>query len=276
MRGRAGALTFLFALIPSILGVSHWATRSAHADAAYAEFAEDSAETRAETEQQAFEAEFELYDDDALEGVETDDPDWETLLRPKVRKRVGNKKYAMVTPSVDYGVILTGPSAYREGATKSIAPASTSKIFTAALALKYLGSDFVFKNRLVWKKSLTGAEVGYLRLIGSGDPSFTPGNVSILVDEMVLGLGTSKVKRVYGAITLESTDARWELTVKPSGWESADPKPFDAFGRVSVATVRRILAAKLRAKGIQWLDTASAPFPSALAVAGRRSTARNR
>lgn len=222
-------------------------------------------ELKAESAQVAFDLEFELTDENK-ENLEEDlagaiEPEWKKLLHPSVQVRRRGKPSTSYIPKVKYGVAFTGPTTYAEGATDLITPASTSKIFTSALALKELGGDFTYSTRLEWLKAAKGGDVGYLRMTGSGDPSIT-GNLTSLSEEFVQALVRGGVKRVYGDLKVDATDERWSRRVVPQGWTASDgtsdiPGPF---GTVTATKIKTFLKMRLAKRGIQWVSTASVPF----------------
>lgn len=252
------------ALLVSLLSTS---LSSARAD----DFADltSAEEIQAESAQAEFDSLYELLDENADGSVDSEilgtpkEPDWKKLLRPSVtiRGRRG-KPSRTVTPHVKYGVQFTGPSNYKEGAQDQIAPASTSKIFTSALALKELGADFKYTTRFTWRKSAKASDGGYMILTGSGDPSITSGNASKLAEEFVQALIASGVKRIYGDLKIEATDERWNNRVVPVGWLSRDgtgdiPGPLST---VSAARMKAVLKARLAKHAIHWASQASVPF----------------
>lgn len=214
-------------------------------------------ESRAEADQKTFE---EIFGPDPS-GEETGkEPDFRTILRRGVRRRVNSKKTVVVVPKVQFGVLFTGPSTYHEGEDSPITPASTSKVFTAALALKELGGDFTYDTRLTWLTGKSTDEAAYLTVVGAGDPSLTTGDLPKVTDEYVAGLVASGVKKVYGTLRFSATDPRWKIRSVPAGWRRKDlatPAGFipDELGTLSEAGIRAALAAKIAAKGIQWIKT---------------------
>lgn len=262
------------ALLVALLSTS---LSSARAD----DFAEltSAEEVQAESSQAEFDSLYELTDENGDE-LSTDaggdensspevlaplpgEPNWYKLLRPSVTTRARRGKPSRTyTPKVQYGVMFTGPSQYSEGANDQIAPASISKIFTSSLALKELGGDFTYKTRFTWRKSTKAGDGGYLRITGSADPSITSASVSKVAEEFVQALVASGVKRVYGELKIDATDARWNRRVIPAGWKESDgtgdiPGPLST---VSAARMKAVLKARLAKHAINWASTASVPF----------------
>jgi D-alanyl-D-alanine carboxypeptidase len=216
-------------------------------------------EIRADAAQQAFDEQFDLESTPAT-GSE---PDFFHILRPKLRRKRGGKTY-FLPPKVTYGVVFTGPSDYHEGEGIPIPPASTNKIFTAALALNELGGDFTYSTELTWVKSTTSAAAGYLTFVGSGDPSFATSALRSASDHYVAGLAAAGVKTVYGPLRFSATDARWSIKAIPYGWEKGDIFTHsgfipDALGTLTTSRVKAALASALARKKIKWISSA-APF----------------
>jgi D-alanyl-D-alanine carboxypeptidase len=116
-------------------------------------------------------------------------------------------------------------------------PASTSKIFTATAALKFLGEDFRYQTPVRWKvESL--AQIQDLTFYGGGDPTWVFHEVVNLqtspFKSLVQRLKENGVKKVIGPIYFDSdlpssADRRGALSeypqsdVKiPRGWDEAE------------------------------------------------------
>jgi D-alanyl-D-alanine carboxypeptidase len=234
------------------------------------------AELRAALEQVRFEAEYELFLEEEVLGENAGDPNWYQLLRPSLRmKRRKNRRtyYVQSKPTVQYGVIFPGPAAYQEGEKLLFPPASTSKLFTAALALRELGPEFVYETKLTWRKvSLDSPEASGLALAGSGDPSLTYYTWPLIAEALADRLLEAGVRTIRGPITYTASDRRWSVRVVPQGWEPRDLARDvgglpTAFGPVSQARLDKILRARFLKKGITWSAYPALP-PSATAVTG--------
>jgi D-alanyl-D-alanine carboxypeptidase len=198
---------------------------------------------------------------DPTDGKE---PDFEAILhRPNGR----------AIPTVEYGVLLTGPSTYHEAENTPFPPASTNKIFTSAFVLSELGGDYVYSTNLSWVKSRSGDEAAYLTFIGAGDPSLTGADMAKVADEFAAGLHAAGITKIYGPLRFSSTDARWSVRAVPEGWEPKDLGTAtgfipDALGTLSQARVKSALTARFPKAGVTWLPSVPAPFDESAGKVG--------
>lgn len=129
---------------------------------------------------------------------------------------------------IDYGVRLMGPSPYDRNADTMFIPASNVKLFTAGAMLEYLGADFRYVSHWRWDDLSVddGTEIGNLRLIGSGDPSWGSAwageSIEDRVKLLVSYLEQSGIRKIHGPIRIEATDSRWSKLEYPQGWEELD------------------------------------------------------
>lgn len=115
---------------------------------------------------------------------------------------------------------------------KALTPASVSKLYVAAAALRRWGADYRFKTRILRRGEIShGALHGDLILVGAGDPGFTNAQMWTLA-QRVRASGISKIE---GAIVVDQS----------------------LFGRVPCATTDRCSALKVSR------DAYNAPLSSA-------------
>jgi D-alanyl-D-alanine carboxypeptidase/D-alanyl-D-alanine-endopeptidase (penicillin-binding protein 4) len=241
----------------------------------------DPLEEQADEEQRKFEEEYDLVDPDTGEEIGTETAtgtvDWRKMLRPSVRVRQGrgrDRTTRVVVPDVTYGVVLPGPANYSEGARRSIAPASTNKIYLATLALRTLGPGFRFGTTFSWRAS--GTDAYDVEIEGSGDPSIESSSFATVADRMAEALLSAGIRVITGEIAVTATDRRWALRTVPAGWESGDLRDGNgviptAFGVLSDTRVRSILRSRLEKKGIRFVETRATPSDAAPATVRHES-----
>ena len=146
---------------------------------------------------------------DALRG------DLGTMLGARTR----NGRWGVMVVSLTRGDTL-----YSLNAGESMIPASTMKLFTAALALERFGPDHRFTTEVLRTGTLEpdGTVTGDLVLRGGGDPGFSNrfirGGASAPVDvlaSLVVGQG---IKRIRGSVIADAT--AFEARTIPEGWRS--------------------------------------------------------
>ncbi|HAR42246.1 MAG TPA: D-alanyl-D-alanine carboxypeptidase/D-alanyl-D-alanine-endopeptidase [Bdellovibrionales bacterium] len=172
------------------------------------------------------------------EFVEMGSPDNERVLLPELkaepvqsRSRDHSEWDSIIdqgaqTP-IFFGVRIAGPLPYLRNPVSRFAPASNSKLFTAAAALHYLGADFTIDTRLEWKTLKSSSDtITELKLIGSGDPTWGMvefgEDLTTRVDQLAAALYARGVRKIQGSIKALSADPRWDLLTYPEGWSPAD------------------------------------------------------
>ena len=151
---------------------------------------------------------------------------------------------------IDFGVYFTGNSPYQRNHKKLFAPASNSKIFTTAAALRFLGPDYQIPTVLQWTSNPSDShQIIYdLTLIGNGDPTWGMQEhgetLHSKLDSFVSHLIQLGVKEVHGPLNVEAADTRWELLRYPEGWEQEDY--YSCYGALAQAFNLNINCARLK------------------------------
>jgi D-alanyl-D-alanine carboxypeptidase/D-alanyl-D-alanine-endopeptidase (penicillin-binding protein 4) len=148
-------------------------------------------------------------------GAEALTADLATLLGSRTRR---GEWGAMVVS------ISRGDTLFAHGADSKLVPASTMKLFTAAIALDRLGAEHTFSTDVLRDGPVgtDGTLKGNLVLRGDGDPSlsprFVPGGPSAamaLIAQLVAGAG---ITRVTGDLVADASG--FESRRIPEGWLS--------------------------------------------------------
>jgi len=120
--------------------------------------------------------------------------------------------------------ITRGDTLFSHGADNKLVPASTMKLFTAAVALDKLGAEHTFSTDVLREGAVApdGTLKGNLILRGDGDPSLSPRFVRggpsasmALLAQLVAGAG---IKRVTGDLVADASG--FEGRRIPEGWLS--------------------------------------------------------
>lgn len=118
--------------------------------------------------------------------------------------------------------ITRGDTLLAHGAGNKLVPASTMKLFTAAIALDRLGAEHTFSTDVLREGTVgpDGTLKGNLVLRGDGDPSLSPRFVRggpsasmVLLAQLVAGAG---IKRVTGDLIADASG--FESRRIPEGW----------------------------------------------------------
>lgn len=129
--------------------------------------------------------------------------------------------------SGSWGVMIIsltrGDTLYARNADALLMPASTMKLFTAALALEQFGADHHFSTDVLRDGPLVHGTVGgNLILRGDGDPAFSNrflrGDADAPVDLLARFVAGAGVRRVRGDLIADAS--AFESRMIPEGWRS--------------------------------------------------------
>lgn len=118
-------------------------------------------------------------------------------------------------------------SVYAPGATTSLAPASTEKLFTTFAALQRLGADGRMRTQLRSTAVQRGPYLeGDVYLVGVGDAYFTAGQL----DALAAAVRAKGIRKITGALVVD--DSRYDAARRAPGWKSSfvpdESGPLDA------------------------------------------------
>jgi D-alanyl-D-alanine carboxypeptidase/D-alanyl-D-alanine-endopeptidase (penicillin-binding protein 4) len=115
-----------------------------------------------------------------------------------------------------------GDTLFAENATLPLAPASTLKLYTSALAFDWLGMDYRFETQVyrTGPVDADGVLHGDLVLRGGGDPSLSPrffgGDPDRPMRELARQVAAAGIRRVRGSLL--GDDGAFEPKPIPDGW----------------------------------------------------------
>lgn len=125
-------------------------------------------------------------------------------------------------PDANVGVIVqnanTGEILYDYQGSTHFTPASTTKLFTAAAALKYLGPDYRYATDLYYQpQSLqNGTHQGDVVLKFSGDPSFQLASLYSLLQK----LADAQIKVINGNLLIDDSEFSGPMWAMGWTWDS--------------------------------------------------------
>jgi D-alanyl-D-alanine carboxypeptidase/D-alanyl-D-alanine-endopeptidase (penicillin-binding protein 4) len=130
----------------------------------------------------------------------------DSKLAQRISQHIAQEKFAAAVWGVKVVSLKDGRTIFERHADKLLIPASNAKLFTAALALDRLGTDFRFRTSLYSSSSITGSGTlrGDLIVYGRGDPTFAAhfneGDYRKSLYPVYRALKAAGVKRITGAI----------------------------------------------------------------------------
>ncbi len=116
----------------------------------------------------------------------------------------------------------TGRTVYAHDADRLLQPASTAKLYTAALVLDTIGTDYRIPTQLLaTRQVIQGRLQGPLILRGMGDPTLgTPGTNMDWADQLAEQVAASGMHDVQGDLIAD--DSYFQGPQTGSGWEARD------------------------------------------------------
>jgi len=153
-------------------------------------------------------------------------PETLSSLRERIAAHIAQPKFAPAAWGVKIVSLDTGKTIFEHNPQKYFNPASNAKLYTAALALERLGTDYRIKTSLysVLKPEASGTLKGDLILYGRGDPTMAArlndGDYFKGLEPLVTQLVNAGVRRIEGDLIGDES----YFTGPPfgAGWEWDD------------------------------------------------------
>ena len=139
----------------------------------------------------------------------------------------------------DWGIVVmslgSGRTVYSHHADQLFQPASTAKLFTAAVALSELGPDYRIPTRLLAGGELrNGMLDGPLILYGMGDPTLGVDMATMRwADQLAEQLAAQGLHRIHGDLIADAT--YFASPMMGSGWEATDLQSWFAVPATSLS-----------------------------------------
>ena len=158
----------------------------------------------------------------AVSLAATATPPVATMLAARIDAHIGEPRFA----AADWGIAVVslddGRTLYTHRADHLLQPASTAKLFTAALALSTLGADYRMPTRLLAGGAIANGRLdGPLILYGMGDPTLGTADTNAdWADQLAGQLAAHGVRRVHGNVIAD--DSYFRGPSMGSGWEAGD------------------------------------------------------
>lgn len=146
-----------------------------------------------------------------------------TALGARIEALLGAPRFAAASWGVQVVSLASGRTLFEHDARKLLVPASSAKLFTAALALHLLGPEFRIRTSLYGpgRPGADGVLRGDLVFHGRGDPAILqPGSGADPLEALAEQLRAAGVRAIAG--DLVGDDGHFATQPYGSGWEAGD------------------------------------------------------
>jgi D-alanyl-D-alanine carboxypeptidase/D-alanyl-D-alanine-endopeptidase (penicillin-binding protein 4) len=143
-------------------------------------------------------------------------------LASAIDEQVQQARFDAASWGIDVVSLDTGRTLYAHDADRLLQPASTAKLYTAALLLDTIGPDYRIPTQLLATRPIVQGRLdGPLILRGMGDPTLgTPGTNTDWAEQLAGQLAASGVHEVQGDLVAD--DSYFQGPPIGSGWEAGD------------------------------------------------------
>jgi D-alanyl-D-alanine carboxypeptidase/D-alanyl-D-alanine-endopeptidase (penicillin-binding protein 4) len=141
-------------------------------------------------------------------------------LAEQIDTHVRAQRFAAASWGISVVSLDSGHAIYAHDADRLLQPASTAKLFTAALALSELGIDYHMTTRMLGGGVRNGRLNGPLVLQGMGDPTLGTAASTDWADQLAAQLLARGVHQIHGDLIAD--DSRFTGSPYGAGWEVSD------------------------------------------------------
>ncbi|HWX67006.1 MAG TPA: D-alanyl-D-alanine carboxypeptidase/D-alanyl-D-alanine-endopeptidase [Rhodanobacter sp.] len=142
-------------------------------------------------------------------------------LTAQIDALLAQPRFAAASWGVAVVSLDSGRTLYAHRADQLLQPASTAKLFTAALGLSALGPDYRMPTRLLTSGRITSGRLnGSLILYGMGDPTLGTATSADWADQLASQVAARGVRFVHGDLIAD--DSYFAGPAYGSGWEAGD------------------------------------------------------
>lgn len=156
-------------------------------------------------------------------------------LAEQIDSLIGQPRFAGADWGISVMSLSTGRTVYSHHADQLFQPASTAKLFTAAVALSELGPDYRIPTRLLAGGEIRGGTLdGPLILYGMGDPTLGVDAATMhWADQLAEQIAAQGLHRVHGDLIADAT--YFASPMMGSGWEATDLQSWFAVPATSLS-----------------------------------------
>lgn len=171
-------------------------------------------------------------------------------LASAIDAQIDDPRFASASWGIAVVSLDTGRTLYARDANRLMQPASTAKLYTAALVLDAIGTDYRIPTQLLATRPVAqGRLEGPLILRGMGDPSLgTPDTNLDWADQLAAQLVASGVHEVQGDVIAD--DSYFQGPQIGSGWEARDLQSWFAVPASALSVQENVVALTTRPASI--------------------------
>jgi D-alanyl-D-alanine carboxypeptidase/D-alanyl-D-alanine-endopeptidase (penicillin-binding protein 4) len=145
----------------------------------------------------------------------------EAALAAQIDSQIGQPRFAAASWGISVVSLDSGRTLYAHRADQLMQPASTAKLFTAALALSTLGTAYQIPTRLLATEAIHDGRLnGPLVLYGMGDPTLGTAGSTDWAAQLAEQLYRRGVRQIHGDLIAD--DSYFTGPTFGSGWEAGD------------------------------------------------------
>jgi len=145
----------------------------------------------------------------------------EAALATQIDSQISLPRFASASWGISVVSLDSGRTLYAHRADQLMQPASTAKLFTAALALSTLGTAYQIPTRLLSTETIHDGRLnGPLVLYGMGDPTLGTASSADWATQLAEQLYRRGVRQVHGDLIAD--DSYFTGPTFGSGWEAGD------------------------------------------------------
>jgi D-alanyl-D-alanine carboxypeptidase/D-alanyl-D-alanine-endopeptidase (penicillin-binding protein 4) len=142
-------------------------------------------------------------------------------LAAQIDAQIGQPRFAAASWGIAVVSLDSGRTLYAHHADQLLQPASTAKLFAAALSLSTLGPDYRMPTRLLaGGRIVSGRLNGPLILYGMGDPTLGTDSSADWADQLANQAAARGLRFVQGDLVAD--DSYFAGPAYGSGWEAGD------------------------------------------------------
>jgi serine-type D-Ala-D-Ala carboxypeptidase/endopeptidase (penicillin-binding protein 4) len=162
-------------------------------------------------------------------------------LTTAIDAQVDDPRFASSSWGIAITSLDTGRTLYAHEADRLLQPASTAKLYTAALVLDTLGTEYRIPTQLLATHPISNGHLeGPLILHGMGDPTLgTPGTNTDWANQLAIQLAANGVREVHGDLIAD--DSYFTGPPAGSGWEARDLQSWFAVPSTALSVQENIV-----------------------------------